>query len=150
MYEVNISDIHINTKNNSEYKLITLGQCEFKEIDILLTKIKKIETVRYNALLKEWEDIRYIKHNLRILKDNSIVGVDETYYNDIILSKCTTNFAKTLYIIGEVMESRKEPVISYSDIYLDYRIRELINNGKLEYKGKIINPRDYEIKLKLI
>ncbi len=47
--------------------------------------------------------------------------------------------------MGMAMERLSQLV---GDTYLDYRVRKLIDNGKLEYSGQIMMLRDFEIRLK--
>ncbi|WP_066506889.1 DUF1835 domain-containing protein [Abyssisolibacter fermentans] len=144
LYEVNVSESYIKDYNNNRYKPRSLAECAPEEINRFILTMKKLEKEKCNCLINDWEVLRTSKENLRILKDNKIIGVDENYYDHDILSNCTFNFRKAARIIGKTMGESDQLV---SDTYLDYRVRKLIKSGKVEYRGKLETYRDFEIKV---
>ncbi|MBF8983849.1 DUF1835 domain-containing protein [Lutibacter sp. B2] len=144
LYEVNVSDSYVASYNGNRYKPRAFGECAPEEIDHLILKMKKIEKEKYNHLINDWEVLRTSKENLRILKNNEIIGVDESYYDHDIVSNCTFNFTKVARIIGKTMGKSNQLV---GDTYIDYRVRKLIESGKVEYQGKLETMRDFEIRV---
>lgn len=144
LYEVNVSNSYINNYNGDGYKPRAFGECAPEEIDNIILKMKKIEKEKSNSLINDWEMLRKSKENLRILEDNKIIGVDESYYDEQILSNCTFNFRKAARVIGNTMGKSNQFV---SDTYIDYRVRKLIESGKIEYRGKLETMRDFEIRV---
>nr|WP_276575915.1 DUF3658 domain-containing protein [Oceanirhabdus seepicola] len=106
--------------------------------------MKKLEKEKCNRLINDWEVLRISKENLRILKENKIIGVDESYYDYDILSNCTFNFKKAARVIGMTMGKSHQLV---GDTYIDYRVRKLIESGKVEYRGRLETMRDFEIRV---
>ncbi|WFD10195.1 DUF1835 domain-containing protein [Tepidibacter hydrothermalis] len=144
LYEVNVSDSYITSYNENGYNPRAFGECAPEEISHLILTMKKLEKEKCNFLINDWEDLRKSKENLRILKDNKIIGVDESYYDNDILSNCTFNFKKAARIIGATMGKSDQLI---GDTYIDYRVRALIESEQVEYRGKLETMRDFEIRV---
>jgi uncharacterized protein DUF1835/uncharacterized protein DUF3658 len=144
LYEVNVSESYIRDYNNNRYNPRTLAEYAPEEIYNVILTIKKLRKEKYNDLTNDWDVLRTSKEKLRILKNNEIIEVDENYYDNDILSHCTFNFNNAAKIVGITMGNSHHLV---GDTYLDYRVRKLIDSGKLEYKGNFKNLRDFEIKI---
>ncbi len=85
LYEVNVSEFILDYTDGTKYNPVALGSCNPESINLLIPKIKKMQPVRINELLSDWEALRCTKENLRILENNRIVNVEETYYYRAIL-----------------------------------------------------------------
>lgn len=144
LYQVNISESYVKSYGGNSYKPRAFGECDPEEINHLILTMKKIEMEKCKDLINQWEIIKNSKENLRILQDNKIVGVDENYYDNEILSNCSFNFKKAPRIIGATMGKAQQLV---SDSYIDYRVRRLIESGIVEYRGKLETMRDFEIRV---
>ncbi|MCM1989446.1 DUF3658 domain-containing protein [Oceanirhabdus seepicola] len=144
LYEVNVSQSYIGDYNGNRYKPRALGECAPEEINHIISTMKKLEKEKCNRLINDWEVLRISKENLRILKENKIIGVDESYYDYDILSNCTFNFKKAARVIGMTMGKSHQLV---GDTYIDYRVRKLIESGKVEYRGRLETMRDFEIRV---
>ncbi|MGB5824478.1 MAG: DUF1835 domain-containing protein, partial [Proteocatella sp.] len=143
LYEVNVSESYIEDSRNNLYSPRSLAECAPEKIEKLLPTMKKLENEKRNNLKTDWALLAASKEELRILVDGIVVGVDESYYDDEILSNCTPDFRKAARVIGDTM-GRSEQLVS--DTYIDYRVRKLIEIGKLEYRGKLESMRDFEIR----
>ncbi|WP_078543289.1 DUF1835 domain-containing protein [Litchfieldia alkalitelluris] len=103
--------------------------------------------------IKDWENLSQSKEVLRIWNQEEILNVSENYYDEQIIHIIETlhknqerkDFIKTVIVIAEFMDNSNELVNVF---YLEYRIRELIYNGKLELKGVPKSMRHYSVKLK--
>ncbi|CAH2215427.1 DUF1835 domain-containing protein [Tepidibacter aestuarii] len=144
LYEINVSESYIEDYNYSKYRPRALGECAPEQIGHLISTVKKLEKEKCNCLIDDWNVLRKSKENLRILKDNKIIGVDESYYDKDILSNCTFNFKKAARVIGATMGKSDQLV---GDAYIDYRVRILIESGKVEYRGKLETMRDFEVRV---
>lgn len=144
LYEVNVSESNVEGYGGNSYKPRAFGECAPEEIGHLILTMKKIEMEKCKELSNDWEVLRKSKENLRILEENKIIGVDENYYDDEILSNCSFNFKKAPRIIGATMGKAQQLV---SDSYIDYRVRRLIESGSVEYRGKLETMRDFEIRV---
>lgn len=72
------------------------------------------------------------------------MGVDESYYDNEILENCTFNFKMAARVIGATMGKSAQVV---GDTYIDHRVRKLIENGRIEYRGRLKTMRDFEIRV---
>lgn len=144
LYEVNVSKIYIKDYNGNRYRPRAFGECSPEEIGNIILAMKKIDQERCNRLIKDWEALRVSKDNLRILNNDEIIGVEEGYYDNDILLNCGFNFKKAARVIGMTMGRSKQLV---GDAYIDYRIRKLIEDGKIEYRGKLQTMRDFEVRV---
>lgn len=144
LYEVNVSESYIRDYNNNRYNPRALAEYAPEEIYNVILTIKKLEKEKCNKLINDWEVLRTSKEKLRILKNNEIIEVAENYYDNDILSHCTSNFNNAAKVVGITMGNSHHLV---GDTYLDYRVRKLIQNRKLEYKGNFKNLRDFEIRI---
>ncbi len=144
LYEVNVSNSYIEDYNDNKYKPRALGECVPKELNQIILTMKKIEKEKRNSLINDWEILRKSKENLRILIENRIIGVEESYYDNDILSNCSFNFKKAARIIGITMGKSHQLI---GDAYIDYRVRRLIESGKVEYRGRLESMRDFEIRV---
>jgi hypothetical protein len=59
------------------------------------------------------------------------------------LSLAPTDFVVAARVVGEVLGRSSQMV---SDLYIDWRIRQLLKAGKLKSKGPLISMRDFSIK----
>lgn len=144
LYEVNISQSYVGDYNGNGYKPRAFGECSPEEIDNLILTMKKIDKEKCNCLMKDWQVLRVSKDNLRILNNHEIIGVEESYYDNDILSNCTFNYKKAARVIGMTMGKSQQLV---GDTYIDYRIRKLIESGEIEYRGKLETMRDFEVRV---
>lgn len=144
LYEVNVSKSLIEDYNGNKYNPSCLAECAPEQIAHVILTIKKIDKERCSYLMSEWEVLNAAEENLRILKDNTIIGAEESYYDDAILSNCTSDFRKAAKVIGDTMGKSDQLI---GDTYVDYRVRQLIKDGKIEFCGQLKTMRDFEIRV---
>jgi hypothetical protein len=81
----------------------------------------------------EWKRISEENAMVRILEGGKkIVGKDESYYDAEIMKNITGEWQKPLRIIGNTLNRMK---IKTGDVYLMWRLKFLLNEGKLEVLG---------------
>lgn len=73
--------------------------------------------------------------------DNHILKVIQNIHND----QKSKDFVSALKVIGEVLRILEYQIV---DRFLEYRIRQLLNKGTLEFKGIPKGMRFYSVKLK--
>jgi hypothetical protein len=81
--------------------------------------------------------------NLRVVRDMQITSVEVSYYDVMILYYTNKQFSKCARTIGECI-GRSDSYIS--DIFLFWRILELIKSGRIEYKGNLGIVKEMEIR----
>lgn len=145
IYKINVSRFEMNDYSGNKYKPRSLGECNLNQLESLILTMEEIESEELNKISKCWENLKISKENLRILEGNTIVGVDEDYYDNDILSNCSFNYKKTARVIGDTMGKSKQFI---GDTYINYRVRKLIEMNRLEYRGNLKNMREFDIKIK--
>ncbi|MEH7883838.1 DUF1835 domain-containing protein [Bacillus sp. JJ1609] len=102
---------------------------------------------------QEWITLAEKKEVLRIWKNNSIIAVNEDYFDELIITtaqklhskKTEKEFIKAARIIGEVFAQIDNHV---GDAFLEDRLRALVYKGVFEIKGIPKGMRYYSVRLK--
>ncbi|WXR60944.1 DUF3658 domain-containing protein [Peptostreptococcaceae bacterium AGR-M142] len=144
IYEVDVSKQPIMFFKDEAYIPRALGECSIENIEKVILNMKKIDNERLEELKNDWQELRNSKENLRIVKDSKILGVEEDFYDSKIVANTGFNFKMAARIIGKTMGESKHLV---TDTYIDYRIRKLIEQGKIKYQGHLESIRDYQIRV---
>lgn len=122
-----------------------VGACNQEQILKLLKKIQPLahdEKVNYANELGRLMDENEM---VRIFKDDSVISEKETFYDALILSNITNVYIKAARVVGGTMGQSKYLV---GDMFIDYRMRVLINSGELMHKkNKKLPMRFMSIKL---
>lgn len=102
---------------------------------------------------REWETLSDRQEVLRVWRKGKLYSVKENFYDDDILkviqnihnNQKSKDFVSALKVIGNVLE-----ILEYQigDSFLEYRIRQLMSKGTLEFKGIPKGMRFYSVKLK--
>jgi len=143
LYEVNLDDWPTPSEHN--YKNNCLATRNPEHLDGILNIVKKIDDSRKSFYAKEWEKLKKDEKLNRILKDGKVISVAEDYYDKSILDNCTSEYKNAATVIGETMGHQEN---SIGDYYLLYRVRILINQNLLEWKGNLAAMRYFEIRKK--
>lgn len=104
------------------------------------------------ALEKEWLTLSANQETLRIWRNGRIHSVPDDYYDEFIISKAkklhskqkTKDFMKYARLIGEVLGYLDQYV---GDVFLEYRLRKLIEKGVFVKEVSLEAMRYYSIKL---
>lgn len=92
-----------------------------------------------------WENVQSESSMLRILDmDGAICQKQETYFDAFLLSNCRGEFQKAAIVIGQTLVNIDFAV---GDSYLNWRLKELAKDKKLEFRGRLIEIRDYETRI---
>ncbi|WP_307840171.1 DUF3658 domain-containing protein [Bacillus cereus] len=94
--------------------------------------------------MHDWEKCSQTKDILRILLNGKIVAVPEDYYDAFILENTSKEYQKASRVVGIVMGESNQCI---GDTYLDFRVSQLIRQGKLIYQGNLSFLGDFEIRL---
>lgn len=83
---------------------------------------------------------------LRILdEEGQISGVDISWFDRFLESRCTDEFQKAARIIGMVLTYDMWGDVG--DGYLNWRLKALVESGRLQARGLLNQIRDYEVRL---
>jgi hypothetical protein len=92
-----------------------------------------------NALALEWVALTTQDHTLRLYLEGKLVSCDESFLDEALLLQCSSDFKRTIYVVGQVMGEAADYV---SDAYLFYRLRALIARGVVEAENREAGIRE--------
>ncbi|EJQ51312.1 hypothetical protein IEQ_02252 [Bacillus cereus BAG6X1-2] len=98
----------------------------------------------------EWNNLSNSTEFLRIWKDNVVHSVKEDYFDPFII-ECAKrigadkDFLKAPRVIGEALGLVEQLV---GDMFLEYRLKALINQDVFEFEGSLEEMRFYSVKLR--
>ena len=79
--------------------------------------------------LTEWVALTTQDHTLRLYLEGKLASCDERFFDEAVLSQCSSDFKRAIYVVGQVMGEAADYV---SDAFLFYRLRALITHGVVE------------------
>lgn len=102
---------------------------------------------------KEWETLSDRQEVLRIWQKGKLYSVKENFYDDVIFKVIKNihnnqkgkDFVSTLKVVGDVLGILENQIW---DRFLEYRIRQMMSKGTLEFKGIPKGMRFYSVKLR--
>ncbi|MEO7691505.1 MAG: DUF3658 domain-containing protein [Sphingomonas sp.] len=80
----------------------------------------------------KWLDLMREDSILRIVDNNILTSVGSDYFDFSLLERCTTEWTRFYYIIGNTMADLSDAGHSVGDDFLFWRMRELSKSGKIE------------------
>ncbi|MGV3767938.1 MAG: DUF1835 domain-containing protein [Chitinophagaceae bacterium] len=94
----------------------------------------------------EWKKLSDENGTVRILEGGKkIVTKEEDFYDKDILSNCTPDWQKAQRVINNTLHRMK---IKTGDVFLGWRLKELVANGRLEVNGDMNRAwKEFEVKL---
>lgn len=92
----------------------------------------------------EWSRLMNENAGLRLLEGGKkLKGEPAVFYDKELVQAATAEFQKANKVVGVVTGKLKYPVM---DLFLGWRLKELIKQGKLESRGELKTIRDFEVK----
>jgi len=142
---------------NEEHNIYHSGGLAPEHYKLILEKEKTtaapLTSAEKEFFQQEWEKLSNLTGVLRIWLDEVIKTVSEDYFDSFILEilkelECEKDehaFVKVGRLVGRILGELEEPI---GDTFLEYRIRHLIYNGKLELKGIPKSLHHYSVRLR--
>jgi len=131
--------------NEVSYVLKSVGALPPKLVMDAYQVKKNMPAPLVQSLILEWETWSQSDRTLRVYKQGEVLEVSEDYYDASILEHASKEFQKATRVIGTVMGESDQCI---GDMYLTYRVHELIKQGLLQYQGELMPLRRLEIRLK--
>ncbi|MFJ8356657.1 DUF1835 domain-containing protein [Bacillus paramycoides] len=141
--EVNITDF----SHHIEYKVQDLQGKEIPHVHKSLAAMpselifealqmkKELSKEQIQIFIQDWEKCSQSNGVLRILVDGKITNVSEDYYDAAILELTSNEYQRAIRIVGEILGRNEQ---SIGDTYLNFRVQQLIQQGKLDSQGDLI------------
>lgn len=147
-FEKPISIANFNTPVRSIHGDIiypkALYQTATFQVKDIFNQFELIDKNRLEDYISLWEEVKSGNGELWIYDKNGQINVEKTdYFDSHLLSHCNENFQKAARVIGETLVDTD---FNVGDSYLNWRLKQLSLNGKIETQGKLIEIRDYEVK----
>ena len=145
IFVVPMSECKVFMPSNNNYVPESMAILTPDRISRLDKYIRPINQAEINQALYNWEIISQVPAHVRTLTDaGEFEMYDETYYDDVLLSNCKSEFQKSARVIGHTL---CDIDFDTSDITLNWRLKSLVKQNILEANGIIRNMREYEVKL---
>ncbi len=96
-----------------------------------------------DALALEWVALTKQDHTLRLCLEGQLAICEESFFDEALLSQCSSDFKRAIYVVGQVMGEAADYV---SDAFLFYRVRALIARGVLEAENREAGIRGLRVR----
>ncbi|MCL6457683.1 MAG: DUF1835 domain-containing protein [Gorillibacterium sp.] len=147
--------LHVNATimmPRSDQKAVYLdtGEIMPDKLATLLTEAKRLLPEVHAAYVAEWQQLLASGGTLRIWSNGQLQQVDEDYFDETImqairqLTAQSGEMIRCARVVGEVIGHAG---MRTSDTYIEFRIRQLILQGKLIYSGELYSMRSYSVNL---
>ncbi len=134
----------INEKGNIFYPT-TLSQILPTEFLKAKKLAREITLSEFEVDPDEWQKLMIEGKGLRVLEGGKkLVQFDYDYYDSEIKKFITTGSQKVTKIMHQIFTKSKIPL---SDVYVNWRIKMLIELNELIPTGEISNAKEFEVKL---
>jgi hypothetical protein len=141
IYSINASEKII--ENGTIIKHTCTDEILSDRLDWFIVKRQKIDKAQYSALVDLWTNLQKENSDLRVVIDGKIVNVEVSYYDEMILKNTNMYFSKCIETVGACIVKSESYI---SDLFLFWRIIELIKSEKIEFRGKSGVISDMEIR----
>ncbi|MDR3602105.1 MAG: DUF3658 domain-containing protein [Desulfosporosinus sp.] len=139
IYTINVSEMdEVGNKQKISVKHIVP-----EKLNALLPLKKPLNNEVYSSYMQLWLNLKKENSDLRVMKNRTVISVQEDYYDEMILQYTSNDFSHCARIVGEVVGKTRGD-ISFDFIF--WRILELIKNNKITYDGNFGNIREMKIK----
>jgi hypothetical protein len=145
IYVLDFSNIVVRNVNGEMVSPKSLVQTASFQIKEVAKHFKPQKSADLNKWVSLWKNVQSEGSVLRILDTNGAIGhKQEPYFDPILVSNCKGEFQKAALVIAHTLVDIDFAV---SDSYLNWRLTELAKDKKLEFRGQLIEIRDYEVRL---
>lgn len=147
LFEINFKKAFENHMMEGDWCSLSLAFCDINEVKKLHNTNTLMSKERRNQLTKEWKLLRKRTDKLRVLRDGEIFCVAEDYFDELIIENCTYDYQNAGNVIGIAMMESGQHI---GDIFFRYRMKYLIENDIIDYKGDLRDMLMLEVKKKEI
>ena len=140
---LDFSKVQVKTAHDKIVSPKILAVTESFQIRDVAKHFKLQESNDLNRWSTLWCDVQSVSSVLRIVDDEGeIVPKQETYFDTFLATNIHKEFQKAALVIGLTLVDIDFAV---GDCYLSWRLRELALDKKMEFRGQLIEIRDYEV-----
>lgn len=144
IYVLDFSNVQVLNVNGEIVSPKSLLQTASSQIKDVVKHFKLQELADLKKWEKVWNEVKSESSLLRVLEeDGAITHKPESYFDSFLLSKSKEELQKAARVIGQALVDID---FSVGDSYLNWRLKELVKDKKLEFRGRLIEIRDYEVR----
>ena len=150
IFTIDFSNVTVKNRLGNVIYPKVLYVVEPSQVGEIAKHFYRLKGEKISKLIQLWEKIKVGRSMLRILdKNGQILENEETYFDSLLESFCTSEFQKATRIIGQALGHLFHADHDFiGDMYLDWRLKQLSVMNKIEARGKLNGlMRDYEVKL---
>lgn len=130
-----IADQQVQFKRAASVPL-GLGELGDEYIADLLDHAPRREWPAELASPREWRRLRAEDTLLRIVENGRLRSVSPTFFDDLLLNRCTAEWQKWSRVVGWSMLDAMEAGHHVGDIFLLWRLHELIGEARIGCRGE--------------
>lgn len=143
-YKVDYSEIELSNFLGEKYSPKTVSVIDSSDYSLILEEFKSFKDKEIEFYVNLWDSLRKENSELRVLENWSEILVKEfSYFDEILLSNCTEEFQKSARVIGISLIGID---FATDDHFLNWRLKCLAKEGKIETSGELNEIRDYKVK----
>lgn len=147
LWEVDASKLRIHYWNGMKVIPRALGECSPPELMEAIQHVQAIPEERMEQYRTEWKDLEKQSSVLRILEEGQIIPVEASYYDQVLMHAASDRFKPAAEVIGAVMGSADQII---ADTYLNFRLRQLIEDQRMECQGSLYSLGSYQVRLNVL
>ena len=122
----------------------TLNQTAIFQVKDIFEQFELIDKSRLQDWRNLWEKVKSENGQLWIRDNKGQIAVEKIdYFDSFLLANCDENFQEAARVIGETLADID---FNVGDGYLNWRLKQLALNEKIEIQGRLIEIRDYGVK----
>ena len=114
-----------------------LGELADEYMGDLLDHAPRREWPSERSSPDEWRRLRAEDTQLRIVEGGNLRSVVPSYFDDLILNRCTDQWQKWSRVVGWTMVDAMDQGHHAGDVLLLWRLRELVRIGQIECEGEL-------------
>lgn len=144
LWEMNLTKQKLVDSRGAEVHPRALGECPPEQLLEAAAGIEALSAEHLKQLRREWADLCEGVSTLRIFKNDRVVQVEESFYDRQLVALLTDKFQSAARVVGSLM-GRSDQIVS--DLFLNYRLRQLIEAGAVEARGSFQALHNYEVRM---
>jgi hypothetical protein len=114
------------------------------QVKDVLAQFELIDNERFIYWISLWNKVKIEKGLLWILDDKGQISKEKVdYFDTFLVSNCNGEFQKAAKVIGETLVDTD---FNVDDNYLNWRLKQLAPEEKIESQESLIEIKDYEVK----
>jgi hypothetical protein len=148
IYLTGLPDVPVKVFNGEMRYLGSLTILTAEQVKTVAPHFRLLSTDELQRWSARWEKALSSDLLMHITDYNgAIIPKEENHLDAFLMAHCTDEFQSAAKVIGLTLCTIYEMNIDIGDVFLNARLKHLVNNEKLQHRGKLNEIRDYEVRL---